>query len=434
MPATVNRPPFMYQKSILNSGIRVITEKIPSRTVSMGIWVDAGSRDEELDSNGEAHFVEHMLFKGTSGRSSEDIARDLDRLGGMSNAFTSKETTCLYGTVLDSHLPRLIDLLTDLFLNSLFDRHEVERERQVILQEIAMVEDSPEELIHDLFASQVWHGHPLSNSVLGRPKVVGSMNSADLHQFIRDHYTPDRIVIAAAGNVDHDALLELLAGKFSCALPPPAAQPASLWQRKAPRTLPASFKVQTKSLEQAHLLLGGGHGQPADSPERYQQILLNILLGGNMSSRLFQEIREKRGLAYSIYSFIDASSDCGMFGVYAGVGAGSVNQVLDLTNEVLSQLCHTGPTLDELDRARDFARAGMYLAAESMESRMTRLARNEMIFGRCVPIEEVDQALSRVTSADVAGTAAIFKPPLTVLVLGPVTSRELPGSIELEAA
>lgn len=421
----------MYQKTVLDNGIAVVTERLPARTISLGIWVNVGSRDEGPDQSGCAHFVEHMLFKGTKNLQADAIARELDRLGGMSNAFTSKEATCLYASILDSQLSLLFTLFADILLGSLFDRTEVERERMVILQELGMVEDTPDDLIHDLFAALLWGEHPLSRPVLGSPEIVGSMTRKKLVDFVRTFYRADRILVAAAGNIVHEELVELASLALSSIPASPASEEVSV-RREVPVPLPSRVVAYRKKLEQAHLVVGS-YGLPTCAEERYALALLNILLGGNMSSRLFQEIREKRGLAYSIYSFIDSLSDSGTMGIYAGVAPTSLSEVMDLIQENTQGICVHGITKKELQHACDYARAGMYLAAESMESRMMRLVKNELCFGRYFSIDEIDQALSAVEIEDVLDVAArIFTTPMSGVLLGPVTPELC--SFELEFA
>ena len=413
----------MYKKTVLDNGISLITERIPSRTVSFGIWIAVGSRDEDQeDGSGCAHFFEHMLFKGTASRDAGAIARELDRLGGLANAFTTKEYTCLYGTVLDAQLPLLVDLLSDLFLHSLLPEHEIERERLVVMQEIGMAQDTPEDLIHDLFAEVLWEGHPLARPVLGQPEAIATMRRDRLLNFRRRGYVPGRVLMTAAGNVEHEALVGMLAAMSAWGrdMDPETAPPA----RVAPSFLPAKVLVQPKRLEQAHLLLGT-YGLPANTESRYALALLNTILGGNMSSRLFQEVREKRGLAYSIYSFVDGASDSGSVGIYAGIGHETVREVRELISTVIADICVGGITADELSGAQDFARAGMILAEESMEARMIRLAKNQLILGRHVSIEEAEAALTRVRLAELTDlAAALFVKPLSGVVLGPVRSED----------
>ena len=411
------------RKTVLDNGVRIITEREPSRLVSLGIWVEVGSRDEDEGNNGSAHFAEHMFFKGTRRRDAQQIAREFDILGGMSNAFTSNEHTSYYATVLDSQLPGAVDLLADIFFNSLFSQAEIELERQVILQEIAMVEDTPDDRVHELFSGRFWQGHPLANTVLGRPEVVEGMVGKKLRDYVRRKYLPGRIIISAAGNVDHDRFVELWRPWLD-KLVAPKRIPAKL---KPPRSGgPGSLTVITRPLEQEHLVLGCA-GLAGDSGDRYALLLLNTILGGNMSSRLFQEIREKRGLAYSVYSYLVSHSDCGYAGVYLGVDPESMPEVLALVRHELRRLHTEAVSAEELADAVDYVRAGMYLAAENMEARMTRLARNEYTFGRDIAMEEVAGAIEKVTQEDLLNLAGrIFgTDQLTMAAIGPVAEAKL---------
>lgn len=411
------------RKTVLANGARIVTEREPSRLVSLGIWIEVGARNEDEGNNGSAHFAEHMLFKGTRRRDAQQIAREFDILGGMSNAFTSNEHTCYYVTVLDSRLAGAIDLLADIFFNSLFRQAEIELERQVILQEIAMVEDTPDDRVHELFSGRFWQGHPLANTVLGRPEVVESMAGKRLRDYVRRQYLPGRIVIAAAGNVDHQRFVELWRPWLDKLVPPKRLPPKALPPAPAGS---AGLAVVTRPLEQEHLVLGCA-GLAGDAADRYSLLLLNTILGGNMSSRLFQEIREKRGLAYSVYSYLVSHSDCGYAGVYLGVDPGSLPEVLDLVRHELRRLHREAVSAGELADAVDYVRAGMYLAAENMEARMTRLARNEYTFGRDIPIEEVVAEIGKIKPEELLALAArIFgSGRLTLAAIGPVSKEQL---------
>jgi len=414
----------MYHKTVLDNGLRIITERLPhSRVTSVGIWVDAGSRDEHDLNNGSAHFVEHMLFKGTRRRTAQQIARELDVLGGTANAFTTRETTCLYATVLDTHLLKLIDLLADLFLNSLFREEEIERERHVILQEINMVEDIPDDHIHDLFASLLWGRHPLGKSVLGTREVVAAMDSKKLIDYVEHFYTPDKILISAAGNLVHDDFVmrwqEKGFGDF-CRTGCQAAK------RLKPAKQAPSRTIYEKPLEQVHMMLGN-YGPSTIDHDRYAFIILNVLLGGNMSSRLFQEIREKRGLAYSIYSYISSYIDCGYLAVYLGIERESVNEALALIFKEIVKLRKKKVSSAELENAKEYVKGGLYLSLESMEAIMTRIARNEFCFSRNVPLEEVVEGIDRVSRKDVLQLAEkIFgSTQLIGNALGPLGANEV---------
>jgi predicted Zn-dependent peptidase len=409
-----------YQKTVLDNGIRIVTEKIPSRTVSAGIWVDVGARDEQPHNNGSAHFVEHMLFKGTASRTAQEIAQELDTLGGMSNAFTSGETTSYYATVLDDQVERVVGLMGDIFLNSLFDEEEVAREREVVLQEISMVEDTPDDRIHELFTGSLWGEHPLGYTVLGRREVVAAMDSASLREYMRREYTPERIVIAASGNVDHEQFCGLWQKQMG------ALMQSNVGARRQPPTpLAPVRKLHKKNLEQAHLVLGT-YGLPLVAPERYALYLLHVLLGGNMSSRLFQEVREKEGLAYSIYSYLSSFTDSGYLGVYLGVDPAVVNKAIAVVAREIKALRQSSVSGELLTRAKDYAKAGIFLSAENMESRMTRIARNELTFGRYVSFDEVVAGFDEVRQEDIADLAAqLFSRPLFATVLGPLKVKDV---------
>lgn len=413
----------MYRKTTLDNGVRILTDETAARTVATGIWITAGARDETASESGCAHFCEHMLFKGTSRRSAGDIARALDRFGGGANAFTSRETTCLHGTVLDEHLPAFWELLAELLLDSSFPEGEIRREAGVILQEIGMVEESPEELIHDLFAAVAWPGHPLAHAVLGRPESVAAMSRTRLTGFAQAHYRPENIIVAAAGHVRHDDFVRLVSRRLATvpAVERPAGRPQG-----PPAFRHGTVRLQPRETEQAHVVLGTA-GPAADSEERYAAILLNIILGGNMSSRLFQEVREKRGLAYAIYSFTDFYHDTGCVGLYAAVAPERINELLATVHEVLTGLTTGGVKNDEIERARETARAAMYLAAEGMEARVNRLAANEMLYGCDIPIEASEARLAAVTPREIEEAAARLARPLSGVILGPVSSAlELP--------
>jgi predicted Zn-dependent peptidase len=413
----------MFNKTVLDNGIRVITESLPhSRVVAVGVWIDVGSRDEHDLNSGSAHFVEHMLFKGTSNLSAQQISREFDVMGGAANAFTSRENTCLHATVLDSNLPKVVDLFTDLLSNSLFADDEIERERQVILQEINMVEDVPDDHIHDLFAALLWAKHPLGKTILGVQEIVAAMDSKKLQDYVSRYYVADRIVIAAAGNVDHDNFVSLWQEAFATF----GNKKNGVQKRSKPAVLPANRKIYSKPLEQVHMLLGT-YGLCMVDEARFAYMLLNVLLGGNMSSRLFQEVREKRGLAYSIYSYIASYSDCGYLAIYMGVDRDSVNESITLIDREINKLQDKLVPETELSNAKDFVKSGLFLSMENMEVIMTRIARNEMYFGRYIPLEDVAESIDLVERQDIKKLAGdIFGGhKLTVAGLGPMEKAEI---------
>ena len=392
--------------------MRVVTEQIPHlHSVSMGIWLNVGSRDEQESESGLTHFIEHMLFKGTEKRSARDIAKQLDAVGGMSNAFTSKENTCFHAKVLDAHLPLVVDILSDIFLHSVFDDREVEREREVILQEINMVEDTPDEYVHVLFNQVFWDGNSLGRPIFGNVHTVQSFTREMILGYLNHGYHPDRIVISAAGNVDHQEFLELVKPAFS------KTKRDSHGLHRIPPAIGSRVDLIPRDLEQIHLCLGT-RGTSLVEEERYCCSILNVILGGSMSSRLFQEVRERRGLAYSIYSFVSSHTDAGMLGIYGAVRPDNIQATLELIRLELLRFRDEPIRETELRAAKEHIKGGIHLAAENTDNRMSRLAKNEMIFGRFVTYEEIEAGLERVTSEDVQALAReIFSPEVMSLVL-----------------
>jgi predicted Zn-dependent peptidase len=412
----------MVNKTVLPNGIRIVTETLPYLySVSVGIWVDIGSRDENPEENGISHFIEHMIFKGTRRRTALDIAKEMDAIGGMSNAFTSKEETCFYTRVLDNHLEQGVGILLDIFLNSLFDPEELERERQVVLQEISMVEDTPDEFTHVLLGETAYQGTSLAQPILGTPETVQAINQERILKYLKRTYGPEKIVVAAAGKVDHAAFVNLVAPDLNKLQPIP-----QLNDRQGP-VLCSKSKVVTKDLEQVHLAWAA-KAPKSDDPRRYISALLNVIMGGNMSSRLFQEVREKRGLAYSIYSFLCAYRDTGMWGIYTAVAKETLTQTLEVIGQELKKLKQEKLPASELEAAKEFVKGGILLGAESSDNRMTRIAKNEMTFGREVPFEEVLEDLNKVTGRELVAMAEeILQPDQFSLVsLGPIAETDLP--------
>ncbi|MEN6440150.1 MAG: pitrilysin family protein [Syntrophobacter sp.] len=393
-----------------------MTERIPSaHSVSTGIWVNTGSRDEHVEERGITHFIEHMLFKGTQRRSALDIAKEFDAVGGFANAFTSKEHVCFHAKVLAAHLPLLIDLLADLFLESVFDPVEIDREQNVILQEIRMVEDTPDEYIHVLFQESFWQSNPLGLPIYGSVETVERTRREHMLDYVSRSFHPERIVISAAGNLDHGNFLELIAP------PMEALKPGSLLDNRETPTHHFFSQIVAKDLEQVHLAIGmQGSSQTDDN--RFASHLLNVILGSSMSSRLFQEIREKRGLAYSVYSFSHSHEDTGMLGIYAGIAPENIEEVVRLINAQLSILSETLIPEAELRAAKEYIKGNMYINAENNDSRMNRLAKNEFLFGRYVPFEEIEQKINRVTPEDVQNWfRSVYSPDrMAVLLYGPV--------------
>lgn len=416
----------MYQKTVLRNGIRVVTEKIPfAHSVSTGIWVNAGSRDENPLERGITHFIEHMLFKGTKRRSALDIAKEFDSVGGFANAFTSKEHVCFHAKVLAAHLSLLIDLLSDLFLQSVFDPAEIEREQSVIVQEIRMVEDTPDEFIHVLFQEDFWKQNPLGLPIYGTVQTVEKIGRMEMLDFITNRFNPERIIVSAAGNLDHQNFVDLIAPSMET-----LNHSIRLPERLAPDYHFFS-KVVKKDLEQVHLVIGM-RGTSQTDEERFTSHLLNVILGSSMSSRLFQEIREKRGLAYSVYSFCHSHEDSGMLGIYAGISPENIREVLQLINEQLSTLAQKPIPEAELNSAKEYIKGNMYINAENNDYRMNRLAKNEFLFGRYISFEEVEKKINMVTTEDIqAWFRCIYSPDkMAAMLYGPVEMEsETPENI-----
>jgi predicted Zn-dependent peptidase len=411
----------MYHKTVLKNGVRIISEQLEHlRSVSLAIWVDAGSRDEVESENGIFHFTEHMIFKGTENRSSLQIAKELDAIGGLSNAFTGKENTCFHARVLGEHFTHLADILSDIFLHSTFDVDDLERERQVILQEISMVEDTPDDHIHVLFNRLFWAGHPIGLPVLGNEKTVSAIERKTILKYINKFYVPERILVAGAGNVDHQSMVSYFEPLFS-QLEAGNSNP----KNDIPRSN-ASVSVQYRDLEQVHICLGGEAPSQA-SDRRFACAVLNTILGGNMSSRLFQEIRENRGLAYSVYSFLSSYIDAGLLGVYVATDSQNVNPVLGAIKNETKKICKGEISKSDLTAAVDHLIGGIYLSSESADNRMMRIAKNEFVFHKYVSYEELVSKLKQVTVDEVVEVANdIFRDgTVSLSTLGPIKEDDL---------
>lgn len=389
----------MIQKEIFDNGLTVLTETMPDvRSVAVGIWLKRGSRHEEPQDSGISHFIEHMVFKGTIRRSQVQIAQELDAIGGQSDAFTAKEYASFHAKVLDEHLPVVMDLLSDIVLNPRFDPEELERERNVILEEIKMVEDTYDDLAHEIFTESFWPDHPLGRSILGSRESVGRFDRQDLLRFFRDAYTPQNLVIAAAGHLAHEHFVELVHRHFDALQLRP-----SLLDESPPR-VQTVIRCKEKDIEQVHLIMGtiAPHQSHED---RYAGYVLNTLLGGTMSSRLFQVIREERGLAYSVFSGITSYRDAGNLTVYAGTSPENVTQVIDLVMAELRRIKNDPVTKQELRRTKDHLKGSILLGLEGSGSRMSQLARHEMVFGRHIPFDEILNRIEGVTQDHVLNLA-----------------------------
>ncbi|NLN15725.1 MAG: insulinase family protein [Firmicutes bacterium] len=404
----------MYQKTILPNGIRVVTETIPYvRTVSLGFWFRTGSRNETVENNGISHLIEHLMFKGTSTRSAREIAELIDAAGGQLNAFTGKERTCYYARILDEQLPMAAELLADMFLNSVFDPEEMEKEKNVVIEEIRMCEDSPDELVHDLFASAVLGDHPLGLSVLGTEANIRGMKREEVLEFITDYYVPGNLVVAAAGNVAHDQVVDQVTRYFSAL--PSRPLPNSL----APVDEPGKAAFRYKDIEQVHLCIGG-LGVPRHDEDKFAVYVLDVILGGGMSSRLFQQLREERGLAYSTYSYHTCFQDAGVFGVYVGTGPENVPQVVRIIQDEFDRLMQEGVTPEELHRGKEQLKGSLMLGLESTAARMSRIAKSELFYEAILTPDEVAARIDAVTVESVQRVAQrLLSSPLTAAAIGP---------------
>jgi predicted Zn-dependent peptidase len=404
-------------RHVLPNGLVVITETMQHvRSVSVGIWVRNGSRREVSTENGLAHFLEHMVFKGTERRSAEDIAREMDSVGGMLDAFTSKEQICFNAKVLDEHLPIAFDVLADLVLRPKLDADDVKKERQVVLEEIKMDLDNPEYLLHDIFTRGFWPNHSLGRPILGTPETVRKFDRERLSKRFQDWFAPDHLLVTAAGNITHEQVLQLVEKEFGYL---PARKPVN---EDAAPTTGAPIHLETKKdLEQVHICIGVP-SLPIAHERRFGIAVLNNLLGGGMSSRLFQNIREKHGLAYAVFSELTPYSDAGMFSVYAGTAKETVGQVLDMTIAEFRAMKESPVSEEELRRAKNHLKGSLMLSLESTSSRMSNLARQELYFHRFSSLDEILASIENVTRQEVQSLAQEFFQPdhISVAALGPI--------------
>jgi predicted Zn-dependent peptidase len=373
-----------FNRTILPSGAVIVTEAMSEvRSVSIGLWFDVGSRDEPDEVAGTSHFLEHLLFKGTPTRSAKDIADAFDAIGGDVNAFTGKEYTCYYARVLDEDLGMAFDVLSDMVTSSTLDSGELESERKVILEEIAMHEDAPDELVHDLFYKAMWDGHPLGRPVLGFNETVSAVSRDQLEGYWRARYSAPNLVVAAAGNLDHHRIVELVTERFAEG----AGGRKTLRAGIAPRPT-EGVNVHRRPTEQAHIVMGT-QGLHRSHDDRHALAALDTVLGGGMSSRLFQEVREKRGLAYAVYSYSSMFADTGTFAVYAGTTPQNVHTVMDIITTELASVAANGITPQELARAKGHLRGALVLSSEDPGSRMNRLGRQQLGLGEIMSLDEL---------------------------------------------
>jgi predicted Zn-dependent peptidase len=391
------------------------------RSVSVGVWLTRGSRHEPQEQSGIAHFVEHMLFKGTGTRTAEDIAQTIDSIGGQMDAFTAKEYASYYIKVLDEHLPLAVDVLSDIVMNPAFSAEDIEREKKVVLEEIKMVEDTPDDLVHELFTESFWVGHPLGRPILGTKDTVESLTQDGLRTYFRNTYTAPNLIVAAVGNIDHERVRELVAKAFAAL--PATTEPI---EDAPPRVVPQVI-IRNKELEQSHVCLGT-RGYRQDHADRYSSYVLNTILGGSMSSRLFQNVREKRGLAYAVFSGLSAYRDAGSMTIYAGCANDAVSELIDVVIVELRKMRDELLPDSELRRAKDHLKGSLMLNLESTSSRMSHLARQEIYFDRQFGLDETLDGIERVTVDDVqrVGRDLFAADALAATVLGAVNGLQLP--------
>ncbi|MEU7259450.1 pitrilysin family protein [Streptomyces rimosus] len=415
------------RKTVLPGGLRVVTETLPSvRSVTFGIWAHVGSRDETPSLNGATHYLEHLLFKGTRKRSALDISAAIDEVGGEMNAFTAKEYTCYYARVLDTDLPLAIDVVCDMLTGSLIEPEDVEAERGVILEEIAMTEDDPGDCVHDLFAHTMLGDTPLGRPVLGSVDTVNALTPERIRRFYKKHYDPTRLVVAAAGNVDHAKVVRMVRDAFekAGALDHTDATPTA--PRDGSRRIRTAGRVEllNRKSEQAHVILGVP-GLARTDERRWAMGVLNTALGGGMSSRLFQEVREKRGLAYSVYSYTSGYADCGLFGVYAGCRPSQVDDVLKICRDQLDQVASEGLTDDEIRRAIGQLRGSTVLGLEDTGALMNRIGKSELCWGAQMSVDDMLARIAAVTPDEVRELARdVLGQRPSLSVIGPLKDRQ----------
>lgn len=410
----------MINKYTCKNGVRIVLEQIPTvRSVAIGIWIGTGSRNEEPKTNGISHFLEHMFFKGTSTRTAKEIAESFDSIGGQVNAFTSKEYTCYYAKVLDTHSKLALDVLADMFFNSIFDEAEVKKEKNVVLEEIKMYEDTPDDIVHDLLSRAVYGDHPLGYPILGTEETLNTFNGDSLREYIHERYTPENVVVSIAGNVPETFIREVeqYFGTYKGDNKEPHENIPSFHSNKIARK---------KETEQAHLCIGF-EGLKVGHEDIYSLITLNNILGGSMSSRLFQDVREQKGLAYSVFSYHSAYQDSGIVTIYGGTGASQLNVLFETIQETLNKLKQDGITEKELTNSKEQLKGSLMLSLESTNSRMSRNGKNELLLKRHRSLDEIIEQIDAVskTSVDEIGRS-IFTDNYSVSLISP--DGEIPNN------
>jgi predicted Zn-dependent peptidase len=409
------------RRSVLPGGLRVVTEFLPAvRSVALGIWVGVGSRDEDLPHAGATHYLEHLLFKGTQRRTALDISAEMDTVGGEMNAFTAKEYTCYYARVLDEDLPLAVDILSDMVSSSLITPKDVDAERNVVLEEIAMNEDDPSDTVHEAFSAKLFGDTPLGRPILGTVDSINAITREQIHEHYRARYTPEHLVVAAAGNLDHDRVVELVLKAFGATLNKnESPAPPRLNEGHNGHVPGTGIHLVSRGIEQANLVLGCEALARTDD-RRFALSVLNAAFGGGMSSRLFQEVREKRGLAYSVYSFSAQHADTGLWGIYVGCLPSKADDVLSICVDEIARVAGAGLTDAELARGKGQVRGSIVLGLEDPSSRMSRLGKSELVYPRLEPVDDVLAAIDAVTHDDVRAIAAdVLTRPKALAVVGP---------------
>jgi predicted Zn-dependent peptidase len=410
----------LVRPTVLPGGLRIVTESVPTvRSVTVGVWVGVGSRDEAPSLAGASHYLEHLLFKGTRRRDALDISAAIDAVGGEMNAFTSKEYTCFYARVLDTDLPLAVDVVGDLVTSSVIRAADVDAERGVILEEIAMHEDDPTDLVHDQFAQVLFDGGSLARPVLGTVESIETIGRSAINGYYRRRYRPQDMVVAVAGNVDHNNVVRLVKKAFGAAGMLDGVSEPTAARRGRLMSTASGVRVVRRTTEQANVVLGGP-GVARTDERRFALGVLNAALGGGMSSRLFQEVREKRGLAYSVYSYHAQYADTGLFGVYAGCVPRKVDDVLAICREELDKVAASGITFEELERGKGQLRGSMVLGLEDTGSRMSRIGKAELVYGEQLSVDDVLARIDSVTLDEVTEVAAeVLSATPTLAVVGP---------------
>lgn len=411
----------MIKKYTCQNGVRIVLEQIPTvRSVAIGVWIGTGSRDENPKNNGISHFLEHMFFKGTTTRTARDIAESFDSIGGQVNAFTSKEYTCYYAKVLDTHADYALEVLADMFFNSTFEGEELKKERNVVIEEIKMYEDTPDDIVHDLLTKAVYENHPLGYPILGTEETLNTFTTETLKEYIGERYTPENVVISIAGNIPETFIgeVEKYFGAFEGASSVPSENKSFFHTNRISRK---------KDTEQAHLCIGY-NGLQVGHEDIYTLIILNNILGGSMSSRLFQEVREQRGLAYSVFSYHSAYQDSGIVTIYGGTGAKQLDVLYETIQETLAKLKQEGITEKELNNSKEQLKGGLMLGLESTNSRMSRNGKNELLLKRHRSLDEIIEEIDRVTMNGVNNMAdSVFTDQYSLSLVSP--EGEFPKSI-----